>query len=153
MEQENNQTIKIKKKTIVIVGVCILFAVLLFVNKGGLTGNVVEEGMIKIPLKEISNQAKFYNEGKIKYFVVKASDGFIKTAFDACDVCYSSHKGYRQEGNIMICNNCGNSYPIDGLGTENKRGGGCWPGYLPSQVEGEYLIIKKTDINSGSYRF
>ena len=34
----------------------------------------------------------------------------------------------------MVCNNCGNKYPIDGLGTENKNPGGCWPGYLPSTV-------------------
>ena len=82
-----------------------------------------------------------------------SDNGLIKTAFDACDVCYGSYKGYRQEGDSMICNNCGNSYPISGLGTENKGGGGCWPGYLPSEIKGEYLIIKKSDIKKGGYRF
>jgi len=69
----------------------------------------------------------------VKYFVVEAEDGSVKTAFDACDVCYRSRKGYRQEGDDMICNNCGNHYPISGLGTKNLRGGGCWPGYLPNE--------------------
>jgi uncharacterized membrane protein len=112
---------------------------------------------ISIPLAQVSSQAKWFEyetSGKtIKFFVVKASDGSIKTAFDACDVCFSSRKGYSQDGDIMVCNNCGNRYPIDGLGTENKAGGGCWPGYLPSQVVGDNVVIKKADLEAGSYRF
>ena len=42
---------------------------------------------------------------------------------------------------------------ISGLGTENKNPGGCWPGYLPSAVEGDNLVIEKSDIASGSWRF
>jgi len=139
------------KKIMVGIGVVILLGI--FLVKPLLTGNVVEGNLIKIPLSEISEKASFYEYGGIKYFVVKASDSSIKTAFDACDVCYRSGKGYRQEGNDMICNNCGNYYPISGLGTENLAGGGCWPGYLPSEVERENLIIKKSDIEKGGYRF
>tara|TARA_Y100000310_G_C20472908_1_gene710959 strand:- start:100 stop:537 length:438 start_codon:yes stop_codon:yes gene_type:complete len=125
-----------------------------FMFSGSTTGNVVKNGEeISIPLSKISGQASFYEYNNIKYFVIKASDGSIKTAFDACDVCYYSDKGYRQEGNYMVCNNCGNRYPIAGLGTENLRGGGCWPGYLPSVIEGEYLIIKESDLDKGGYRF
>lgn len=112
---------------------------------------------ISIPLSEISAQAKWYeynsNGVTIRFFAVKASDGSIKTAFDACDVCYGKHKGYRQEGNQMVCNNCGNRYAIDSLGTENKRPGGCWPGYLPSSVAGGKVIIQKSDLDAGRYRF
>ena len=90
---------------------------------------------------------------KIQFFAVKASDGSIKTAFDACDVCYGSKKGYRQEGNQMVCNNCGNKYPIDGIGTKNKAGGGCWPGYLPNEIQGNSLVIKNSDLKAGKYRF
>jgi len=118
------------------------------------TGDVIKSnGLIKISLDKISREATFYNEGNIKYFAVMASDGSIKTAFDACDVCFSQHKGYRQEGAYMVCNNCGNKYPINGLGTENKKGGGCWPGYLPSYIEGDYLVIKESDLDTGRYRF
>ena len=96
------------------------------------TGNAIagNGGSISIPLSEISETAKFYEYNGVKYFVVKASDGTIKTGFDACDVCYGSNKGYRQEGEYMVCNNCGNKYPIIGLATENKNPGGCWPGYF-----------------------
>lgn len=141
-----------KKITIVIIGALLLIGVF-FVPKF-MTGNVVSDGnIVTIPLSEISDQANFYEFNGIKYFVVQASDGSIKTAFDACDVCYSSKKGYRQEGNFMICNNCGNAYPINGLGTENTKGGGCWPGYLPSSIEGDNLVIKISDLEKGRYRF
>lgn len=122
------------------------------------TGSAVQaSGVFKIPMSEISGTAKFYEYdtgGKtIRFFAVKASDGTVKTGFDACDVCYDSGKGYRQEGDYMVCNNCGNRYPISGLGTENKNPGGCWPGYLPSTVVGDNLVIQRSDIASGDWRF
>ena len=150
------------KKIWIGVGALILIGILFFAFRGNGTGNVVaqpiDEGdSIKIPLSSVSGDAQWleYNSNgvNIKYFIVKAQDGSIKTAFDACDVCYRSKKGYRQDGNDMICNNCGNYYPISGLGTKNLRGGGCWPGYLPSKVEGDDLVIKKSDLEAGRYRF
>lgn len=112
---------------------------------------------IRIPLSELSEKAVWYeyNPWKItvKYFAVKAEDGSIKTGFDACDVCYRSKKGYSQDGSLMVCNNCGNRYPVSGLGTENKTRGGCWPGYLPSYVDGDYLVIKSSDLDKGRWMF
>ena len=110
-----------------------------------------------IPLENVGTVAKFYefeSGGKtIRFFAVEASDGSIKTAFDACDVCFSSQKGYRQEGTNMVCNNCGNKYPISGLGTENRNPGGCWPSFLPSTVSGENLLIEKTGLEKGAVMF
>ena len=122
---------------------------------GSTTGNsIIDKGdVVKIPLSEISAKAKFYDYDGIEYFIVEAKDGTIKTAFNACDVCYRAKKGYSQKGDDMVCNNCGNHYAISGLGTQNIRGGGCWPGYLPSSVEGDYLVIKKSDLEAGRYRF
>ncbi|UCD02654.1 MAG: DUF2318 domain-containing protein [Candidatus Aenigmatarchaeota archaeon] len=110
-------------------------------------------GIVEIPLSDITENAKFYEYDSIRFFAVKASDGTIKTGFDACDVCHASRKGYRQEGDYMICNNCGNRYPITGLGTENQNPGGCWPGYLPSTIDGDNLVIKESDIEAGAWRF
>lgn len=149
---------------IVIVAVIVLGFVLF---KGNITGNTVvasspeaiidEREAIKIPLSSISNKAKFHSYDAsgvdVEYFVVEADDGSIKTAFNACDVCYRAKKGYSQKGGDMVCNNCGNHYAISDLGTKNLKGGGCWPGYLPSKVEGEYLVIQKSDLEAGKYRF
>src|SRR3990167_6829294 len=144
------------KKMLIGVGIlAVVFIYFFFIRGGSVTGGAIIEDSdsIKIPLSEISKKAEFYDYKGIEYFVVKSDSGGVKTAFNACDVCYNAKKGYRQEGNDMVCNNCGNHYPISGLGTRNLRGGGCWPGYLPSSVEGDYLSIKKSDLESGRYRF
>jgi len=112
---------------------------------------------INISLSEITEKAKWYNyevdNKTISYFAVKASDGRIKVAFDACDICYPEKKGYRQVGSDMICNYCGLKFAIIGIGTENKASGGCWPGYLPATIEGDYLKISKQDLENGKWRF
>lgn len=112
---------------------------------------------IRIPISEISSNVKKYsydaNGISINYFIVKSDEGDIKTAFDACDVCYRARKGYTERGKNMVCNNCGRVFPISGLGTENKNPGGCWPGYLPNKKEGGYIIINKSDLEAGRYRF
>jgi len=165
MEETNNKS---KKKNnmvpiaIIIIAIIVIAIVLKPKFAGEVTGNSVKENdnsgssnskIVEIPLSDISDQAEFYEYEGIEYFVVQASNGDIKTAFNACDVCYKSKKGYRQEGIDMVCNNCGNHYPIAGLGTKNLGGGGCWPGYLPSEVQGDNLVIKISDIQKGAYRF
>jgi uncharacterized membrane protein len=113
--------------------------------------------VVSIPAASIGSEAKFFEYNAsgttIRFFAVKASDGSIKTAFDACDVCNYAKKGYRQQGTNMVCNNCGNKYPIDGLGTENKNPGGCWPSYLPSSVSGDQVLIQKADLEKGKAMF
>lgn len=155
-----------KKFWFIGIGIVVLIALLIFTKGFGLFTSIItgsaanpsgSDKEFRIPLSEISEKAKWYeyesNGINIRFFVVKASDGSIKTGFDACDVCYRNKKGYRQEGSYMVCNNCGNRYPINGLGTENKNPGGCWPGYLPSRVDEDNLIIKRSDLENGRWRF
>lgn len=137
--------------------IILLVAIFFMFRSGNTTGNVIAEPIdsgnsIKILLSNIGGQAQWFNYDNAKYFIVKAKDGSIKTAFDACDICYKSGKGYRQERDDMVCNNCGNHYPISGLGTANL-GGGCWPGYLPNKIEGDYLVINKIDLDNGAKRY
>ena len=151
-----------QKGKIWILVLCSIFLITAFLTKGfGLFGSnpgssTNTDGFISIPISEITNQAKWYEyefKGeKIRLFAIKADDGTIKTAFDACDVCYRYGKGYRQEGDYMVCNNCGNRYPITGLGTENKNPGGCWPGYLPNVIKGDNITIKKSDLENNRWR-
>jgi uncharacterized membrane protein len=145
----------IKKKTIylIVIAVAVLLILLIFPLKKFTGKTINSEELLLLPVSKITGDATFYeynfNGVNIRYFAVKAEDGSIKTAFDECDVCFRSKKGYRQEGNFMVCNNCGNRYPISGLGTENKAGGGCWPGYLPSELIEDNLAIKISDLNKG----
>jgi|SRR3989344_8774816 len=129
----------------------------LFADSKSIAISASDGETLKIPLSDVSNKARWYeydfDSAIVKFFAVKAADGSIKTAFDACDVCFRAKKGYRQDGDYMVCNNCGNRYPLSGLGAENKKPGGCWPGYLPSYIDNEYLVIKKSDLDSNKWRF
>lgn len=84
---------------------------------------------IEINKSEISNKVKFYpyesNGIKMEVLALKANDGTIRTALNTCQVCYSSGKGYYvQEGNELVCQNCGNRFSADMVG---KTKGGCNP--------------------------
>ncbi len=111
---------------------------------------------VRIPTSEIGNDAKFYeydaNGITVKYFSIRSSDGEIRMAFDACDLCYGAKKGYVKDGSDMRCVNCGNKYAISGLGTEN-RGGGCWPSYLPRVIDGDEVVIQIDDLEGKAYMF
>lgn len=95
---------------------------------------------------------KFEDGGKvIAFFAVKAADGSIKTAFDACDACYRSKKGYEQQGDKMNCKNCNQKFAINRLGPNAT--GGCNPGYLPHQQNGGTVMIKAGDLKDGARYF
>jgi len=104
-------------------------------------------GVVTIAASRLSDgKARFYKFGdggkEIAFFAVKASDGSVKTAFDACDACYKSKKGYEQQGDKLNCNNCNQKFAVNRLGPNAT--GGCNPGYLPHQLNGGNIIIKRT---------
>lgn len=116
----------------------------------------VAGGMVTIATSKLSDgKAHFYkyeDGGKeINFFAVKAADGSYKTAFDACDSCYKSKKGYEQQGDKMNCKNCNQKFAIGKLGPNAT--GGCNPGYLPSQIKGGNLTIKTDDLKTGAKYF
>jgi len=114
------------------------------------------ETEVRIPISDISATAKFFtydSDGiSIRYFAVKDNSGSVHVAFDACDVCFEAKKGYRQNGDLMQCLNCGKEFPITSVGTDNIAGG-CWPSYLPMIIENDNIVIKISDLKAKSYMF
>jgi uncharacterized membrane protein len=113
-------------------------------------------GVVTIATSKLADgKARFYKieEGgkQIAFFAVKAADGSYKVAFDACDACYKSKKGYEQQGDRMNCKNCNQKFAVGKLGPNAT--GGCNPGYLPSLVKGGNLVIKADDIKNGARYF
>jgi uncharacterized membrane protein len=101
-------------------------------------------------------KAKYYSyktpEGlNIRYFLLKSSDGVIRAAFDSCDTCWAAGKGYRQEGDFMVCNNCGLRFASVKI---NEIKGGCNPAPLSRSASGDKIIVKVKDIvEQGSFYF
>lgn len=84
-----------------------------------------------IPVSDISDKVTFYpveaDGTKMEVLAVKAPDGTIRTAFNTCQVCYDSGRGYyKQDGDELVCQNCGNRFPMSRVEVES---GGCnpWP--------------------------
>jgi len=138
--------------------ILILFASLTLM--AGCTSNTHKQlepqgSVVQIPLAELQPlQASFYKitlDGtEIRFFAVKGSDGRVRTALDACDVCYKERKGYQQQGDVMLCRNCNLTFPIDRIGPSFV--GGCnHP--LPSRVEGDQLLVAVEQLQSGTRFF
>lgn len=90
---------------------------------------VTTGGDLKITKANITETATFfpYEAGgtKMEVIAVKAPDGSIRTAFNTCQVCFDSGKGYYvQEGSELVCQNCGNRFRIDQVEVVK---GGCNP--------------------------
>jgi uncharacterized membrane protein len=82
-----------------------------------------------IPVSEITENAIFYPvdiEGtRLEVLAVRAPDGTIRTAFNTCQVCYASGRGfYKQEKTVLVCQNCGRRFRMGDVGV---RTGGCNP--------------------------
>ena len=93
-----------------------------------------------------------HKDGKfsIRYFILKSADGIIRAAFDACDVCWPAGKGYYQEGDYMVCRNCGRKFASVLV---NEVKGGCNPAPLTRNVQNGKLIIQVKDILEGKQYF
>jgi uncharacterized membrane protein len=111
---------------------------------------------------QVSLPASLFEDGKarhfqhvagefnIKYFVLKSSDGVIRAAFDACDVCWPAGKGYFQEGDYMVCRNCGRKFASVLV---NEVKGGCNPAPLNRRFEKGKIVIEVKDILEGRQYF
>lgn len=121
----------------------------------GAAGVVETADTVAIPLAALdSGKALFLatqDAGRTLYFfALKSADGKYRSALDACDVCYRMNRGYRQEGDRMVCNNCGQTFPSNRIG-ETK--GGCNPHPLANRIEGAQMVIRKGDIAAGKDYF
>lgn len=137
-----NKTKKVKKNNNLVLGVVAVIiigiAAFTFLNSGKDDDEIAENskpaaisatdenGDMVIQTSDITEIASFYGYDELDTYIevlaVKASDGTIRTAFNTCQVCYSSGRGYYvQQGDYLICQNCGNRFKLDDV--EVTRGG------------------------------
>lgn len=139
---------------LIIITICIVLSIVIAIylfnrplGKSAKTAALGKEIVYPISLFDDS-KARYYqieieNGLTIKYFILKSSDGVIRAAFDACDVCWPEGKGYAQSGDYMICRNCGKRFASIKV---NEVRGGCNPAPLSRKVVGDNLVIQVKDI-------
>ena len=90
---------------------------------------VISDRDLVIQVADITGNALFYPVNidgmRMEVLAVRAPDGTIRTAFNTCQVCYSSGRGYFvQTGTVLVCQNCGNRYRMNQV---ERQAGGCNP--------------------------
>jgi uncharacterized membrane protein len=118
-------------KVLFFVSVTLLTAPVLFAQSGQLNvvKPVIADKDLVIPIYEITENAVFYpvdiGGTRLEVLAVKAPDGSIRTAFNTCQSCYDSGRGfYKQQGTVLVCQNCRKRFRMSQVGV---RSGGCNP--------------------------
>lgn len=147
----------------VIIAVLLVGGGAFYVIQMGKGGIVAESGSADVSSTAVSYPVEMFEDGKskhfsfaasddltINFFILKSSDGVIRAAFDACDVCWPAGKGYYQEGDNMVCRNCGRRFASSLINVEK---GGCNPAPLTRKVENGKLVIQIADLLEGKQYF
>jgi len=164
----SNKNINKSPKTIVLFsclsGVILVLAIFVVFMGNGEKGNGEKEietttiTDLVISKADVTQTAKFYpiKAGSINMEVlaVKASDGSIRTAFNTCQICNGSPRAYyEQQGDALICQNCGNRFSTDMI--EQQRGG-CNPVPIMKDEkvdDGTNIIVPKEIIEQNKVLF
>ena len=113
-----------------------------------------KQGELRIPVADVSDgKAHFFkvkaNDGTmVTFFILKSRDGVIRAAINACDECYRAGKGYAQDGDFMVCEQCGRRFASDKI---NVIAGGCNPVGVDRKIQADHLVIGMKDINQKSW--
>lgn len=128
-----------------------------FKNVGATSYKIVrhDNGVIKIALKDVDDgKAHFFKiklyDKEVKFFVLKSKDGVIKADLDACDVCFREKKGFTQDGDYLICNNCGKKFHSNII---NVKKGGCNPSPLDRTTDKNFIYIPLKSLESKANYF
>ncbi len=121
-----------------------------------LTVKANEDNSIILDTSKITSTATFVNyddEGIIIQFIlVRGTDGKVRIALNTCQVCNPSPKAYFiQEGEYLVCQNCGTKFHINKIGIEK---GGCNPTPVEEkQEEDNKIIINKDYVDTFKSKF
>jgi uncharacterized membrane protein len=109
-------------------------------------------GMVSVDLTHLKpldvHFYRFLNAGnqEVRFFVGRDGAGTVQVAYDASEVCAKLKRGFRHEGEWVICNKCDKSFRIAEV---NAGGGGCKPIPLEHRVAGDRLLIAENDMLKG----
>jgi len=101
--------------------------------------------MVHIPVESLApGQLNLYfyqgAEVNVTFMVIKRDEADIAVALNACGIC--PPRGYHQEGNVLICDNCNAPINVETVGMP----GGCNPIPLSASLAGVEVLIAAADL-------
>jgi len=114
-----------------------------------------KDGLITLDTAKLAaGQARHYQykEGNtlIRFFVLKDSQGTVRAALNACDVCWKAGKGYALQGGSMVCVECNMKFPLSRIGLVK---GGCNPHPIAFKMDGATFTVTTDELLSGARFF
>jgi uncharacterized membrane protein len=122
---------------------------------GSTTAATADADLVVSETTFTDGRARFYSyttgAGQaIRFFVMKSADGVVRAAMDACIVCYRQRLGYRQDGDQMICNKCGQAFASNRI---NVVTGGCNPVPLDREVSAGQVIVRAASLEQNAIHY
>lgn len=113
------------------------------------------DGNLQVAQTSLGAQVAFIdydsNGTAMQVMLYKDSDGTVHGALNTCQVCAGSPYAYfEQEGNEVVCQNCGNHFAVEAIGDVH---GGCNPVPLELSEDGDQVLIETASLDEQADAF
>ena len=120
-----------------------------------ITTELSDEGTILVDTSKLTEYPKFINYDAggtiVQLIAVKASDGSSRLSLNTCQSCNPSPMAYyKEENGKLVCQNCGNTFTMDSVGSLS---GGCNPMNLEYDNNGDYLVVRAEVLDGYADKF
>ncbi len=114
-----------------------------------------ENGEISVDTDSLSEHPIFVNFDSngttIQLIAVKASDGSPRLSLNTCQACNPSPKAYfKEENGRLVCQNCGNIFTMDSVGSTS---GGCNPMNIAYEISDDKITVNTADLDAYANSF
>jgi high-affinity iron transporter len=113
---------------------------------------IISNGVARIPTAQLADR-KLHHYGamidgaQVRLIAVLDSTDTVRLGLDACLIC--GHQGYYQDGQNVICRNCGSAIYVPTIG----QAGGCNPIHIDYIVKGDSVIISQSALADAAQYF
>ena len=106
---------------------------------------------VQVPVPQLKDRKLHHYQvavsgAEVRFIAIIDSSDTVRVGLDACQIC--GNQGYYQQGQNVICRNCGSAIYIPTVGTA----GGCNPIHIDYLVQNNMLIISR-DALAGAARY
>lgn len=113
------------------------------------------DGSLQVALNSLGDQVAFIdydsNGTAMQVMLYKDTEGKVHGALNTCQVCAGSPYAYfEQEGNEVVCQNCGNHFSVEAIGDVH---GGCNPVPLELSEDGDQVLIDTATLDEQADAF
>jgi high-affinity iron transporter len=112
----------------------------------------IANGVARIPTAQLADHklhpyATMMDGTRVRLIAILDSTDTVRLGLDACVIC--GHQGYYQNGQNVICRNCGSAIYVPTIG----QAGGCNPIHIDYLVQGDSVIISQSALATAARYF